>query len=228
MEMARTSTALSDHDIRLRGEGPIMDRIMGLILAGGRARRLGGGGKALLEVGGRPMLARVIAAMMPQVGCLVLNANEDAARLASWGLPIVGDAAPDQGPLAGLLAGMEHAHAHLPGVTHVLTVPVDAPLLPADLGNRLAMALAQGDATIAVAQSGGRLHHVVALWPVALRPDLQVALHRGVRRVAAFAAEHGHCAVDWPVKPFDPFMNVNTPENLSDIESMLSKGSSKG
>jgi molybdopterin-guanine dinucleotide biosynthesis protein A len=228
METAHTSTPLSDRDIRLRGDGLIMDRIMGLILAGGRARRLGGGGKALLELGGRPMLDHVIAAMRPQVGCLVLNANEDAGRLAPWGLPIVGDALPDQGPLAGLLAGMEHAHAQLPGVTHVLTAPVDAPLLPADLGRRLAVALTRGDATIAVARSGGRLHHVVALWPVALRLPLQEALGRGVRRVAAFAADHGSCAVDWPLDPFDPFMNVNTPENLSDIQRILNKGSSKG
>jgi molybdopterin-guanine dinucleotide biosynthesis protein A len=216
METARTSTALLDRNDR--------DRILGVILAGGRARRLGGGGKALVQVAGRPMLAHVIAALAPQVGCTVINANAEAGHLAAWGLPVIGDAVPDLGPLAGLLAGMQHAHAHLPGVTHVLTVPVDAPLLPADLGYRLATAPGQGGETITVAQSAGRLHHVVALWPMALRLRLEQALAQGVRRVAAFAAEHGICAVDWPVAPCDPFLNVNTVADLAAIQTILKQG----
>ena len=213
METVRTSAAPAQDDDRIR--------VLGVILAGGRARRLGGGDKALVEVGGRAMLDHVIAALAPQVGTLVLNANDDPARFAQWGLPVVADEVPDQGPLGGLLAGMRHARAHLPAVRYILTVPVDAPFLPPDLGRRLGEAMPGEGVTIAVAQSGGRLHHVIALWPVGLEAALNDALGCGVRRVEAFAAAQGVHVVDWPLAGYDPFMNVNTPADLAHAHKIL-------
>ncbi len=213
METLGTSTAPAED------EGPA--RVLGLILAGGRARRLGGGDKALVEVGGRAMLDHVIAALAPQVASLVLNANDDPARFARWGLQVVADEVPDLGPLGGLLAGMRHAKAHLPAVRYILTVPVDAPFLPPDLGRRLGEAMPGEGVTIAVAQSGGRLHHVIALWPVGLEAALTDALGIGVRRVEAFAAAQGVHVVDWPLAGYDPFMNVNTPADLAHAHKIL-------
>jgi len=213
METVPTSAAPADDDNR--------SGVLGLILAGGRARRLGGGDKALVEIGGLPLLDHVVAAMVPQVGSLVLNANDDPARFAQWGLPVVADETPDLGPLGGLLAGMRYAQAHLPAVRYILTVPVDVPFLPPDLGRRLHPAEGEGDATITVARSAGRLHHVVALWPVGLAAALNEVLGRGIRRVEAFAAAHSVHVVDWPLAGHDPFMNVNTPADLADAHKIL-------
>ena len=193
---------------------------LGAILAGGLARRMGGGDKALRTVGGQAVLARLITRLAPQVTRLILNANGDPARFGSFGLPMVGDDVPDRpGPLAGVLAGLDWAARFMPGVPWVVTAPGDAPFLPEDFVARLHDGL--GGAVLACAASGGRTHPVAALWPVALRHDLRRALmEEGVRKVGAYVGRHGAAVVEWPVGHVDPFFNVNTPADLADADRL--------
>ncbi len=193
---------------------------LGVILAGGLARRMGGGDKALRIVGGQAVLARLVARLLPQVTRLILNANGDPARFAEFSLPVVGDDVPDRpGPLAGVLAGLDWAARFMPGGRWVVTVPGDVPFLPEDLVARLHAGL--GGAALACAASGGRLHPVAALWPVALRHDLRRALEQeGVRKVGAYVGRHGPAVVEWPVGRVDPFFNVNTPEDLAHADRL--------
>ncbi|MGD9543139.1 MAG: molybdenum cofactor guanylyltransferase MobA [Methylocystis sp.] len=192
-----------------------MNDCIGVILAGGLARRMGGGDKPLVEIGGRPILQHVIDRLKPQCGSLAINANGDPARFARFGLPVVADSVDGfAGPLAGVLAGMDFGAAR--GATHVLTAPGDTPFLPADLLSRLEAARRRTDAAIAVAASDARAHHAVALWPVAMREDLRRALvDEGERRVSAFIGRFANVVVEWPVEPYDPFFNVNKPVDLA-------------
>lgn len=195
-----------------------MTRLLGLILAGGRGQRMGGADKPLLTLGGRPVLARIAERLAPQCAAgLALSANGDASRFAPvFEGPVLPDSVPGlPGPLAGILAGLDHAAA-LPGVSHVLSVPGDAPFLPEDLADRLSAA-----GPIALAASGGREHYTTALWPIALREDLRAWLAAGERRVGAFIARHGASVVDWPTEPADPFLNLNTPEDWAAAEALL-------
>src|SRR5665213_2347399 len=146
--------------------------IAGIVLAGGLARRLGGGDKGLRLLAGRTILDRIVERARPQVGVLALNANGDPARFAGVGLPVIPDGvAGNPGPLAGILAGLDWAAEAVSGARHVASFAGDAPFLPLDLVEQLAAALADSGADIACARSGGRLHPVFALWPVALRAD---------------------------------------------------------
>jgi molybdopterin-guanine dinucleotide biosynthesis protein A len=191
-------------------------QILGLILAGGIGRRMGGVDKPLMRLGGRTLLEHVVERLVPQCGAgLALSANGDPARFGGFPGPVLADTVPGlPGPLAGLLAGLDFAAAHRPDVTHVLTVPGDAPFLPGDLAKRLGSA--PGDAPIALAASGRRQHYTAALWPVGLRVDLRRALvERDERRVGGFIARHGATIVEWPVGDVDPFLNVNTLEDLA-------------
>lgn len=183
-----------------------------VILAGGRAQRMGGGDKALLQIGTQTILARTLAALAP---CpTALNAQGDPARFAPHTLPILPDAGPGhQGPLAGILAAMRWAAAY----THVLTVPGDCPFLPHDLLARMET----GAPGIVMAASAGRTHHATALWPTNLHDDLAAALQAGQRRVEAYAAPHGITIVEWPATPFDPFLNVNTPQDLAYARTLI-------
>lgn len=202
---------LSDEDGAVDEEMPVV----GAVLAGGQARRMGGGDKCLLPVLGRPILAHIVERLSPQCGYLLLNANGDLSRFAAFGLPVVPDEAAQQaGPLAGLLAALDHAAAIRPQARDVLTVPGDTPFLPRDLRARLGEARQEAGAAIACAASGGRTHPVVALWPVRLRGDLRRALAEGERAVARFARRYPLAIAQWPAEP-DPFHNVNTPEDLA-------------
>ncbi|MBS7542884.1 molybdenum cofactor guanylyltransferase MobA [Ancylobacter oerskovii] len=194
--------------------------ILGVILAGGLSRRMGGGDKGLRMVAGRRLLDRAIERLTPQVGAVILSANGDPARFGV-ALPVVPDPLPDfPGPLAGLLAGMEHAVARAPRARHILTVPADCPLLPEDLATRLAAG--KGEAAAAIAASGGRDHPVIGLWDVSLAPLLRhLLVAEGERRVRAFTARAGAVTVDWPDEPYDPFLNVNTPEDLAAAEALI-------
>ena len=186
--------------------------IVAVVLAGGRGLRLGGGDKALRLLAGRPLLTHVLARVVPQVDEVVLNANGDPARFAAWGLPVVADGI-GAGPLAGVLAGLRWAQLHRPRAD-VLVVPTDTPFLPADLILRLRTE--RGPAPLACAASGGRLHPVVALWPVALRDDLRDAVTKeGLRKIEVWTARHGVALAAWPAEPVDPFFNVNTPEDAA-------------
>lgn len=195
---------------------------LGLILAGGLARRMGGGDKPLRRIGGRTVLARVVDALRPQVGALLLNANGDPARFAEYALPVVPDPLPDHpGPLAGVLAGLEWA-ARRPGTQWVLSVPGDAPFLPADLAARLHAGREAAGTALACAASGGWTHPVVGVWPVAIAPSLRAALTGGLRKIDAFTAAHGIAEVEWPIVPVDPFFNANRPEDLAEAERIAS------
>ena len=196
-----------------------MPPTLGLVLAGGQARRMGGGDKIMLTIGGTRILDRVLERMRPQCAKLILNANGDPARFAATGLAVVPDERQDfSGPLAGVLAGLDWAAANMPDITYVASVPGDCPFLPHELVARLhAVRDAEGKA-LACAQSGDWRHPVVGLWPVALRDDLRRALSEGLRKIEVWTVRHGVALAIWPDKPVDPFFNVNTPEDAATAE----------
>ena len=205
--------------------------IVGVLLAGGLSRRMGGGDKGLLDLGGRSMLARVIERLRPQVGDMIIKANGDPERFAGYSLPVQSDTLADNpGPLAGVLAGMRWAAQNRAGARYVLTVSTDAPFLPLDLASRLAAALAEGTGAIALARSDGKLHPVIGLWPVALADDLETAVRdEGLRKVLAWTDRHGVVAVDFePLRiggeRIDPFFNANTPEEMDEARRLIRVG----
>jgi molybdopterin-guanine dinucleotide biosynthesis protein A len=187
----------------------------GLVLAGGLARRMGGGDKALIEIGGRTILERVLETIAPQCDGIILNANGDPARFARFGLPIVPDDIPDfAGPLAGILAGLDWAAIHRPEIAWMVSVPGDCPFLPTDLVARLHAARDAADTPLACAKSGDWRHPVAGLWPVALRADLRRALvDEDLHKIEVWTARHGIALAEWPDRPVDPFFNVNTPDD---------------
>lgn len=199
--------------------------ILGLVLAGGLARRMGGGDKARIRIGGNTILERVLARLAPQCGAMILNANGDPARFGDTGLPVVPDTVPGfAGPLAGILAGLDWAAANAPQVTDIVSVPGDCPFLPPDLIPRLEQARKAADLPLACARSGDWRHPVIGLWPVGLRGDLRTALvEDDLRKIEAWTARHGVAIADWPAVPFDPFFNVNTPEDAAEAQHIASQ-----
>lgn len=196
---------------------------LGLLLAGGLSRRMGGGDKALRMIAGRSLLAHVVERLAPQCEVLLLNANGDPARFAGHGLPVVADDVPDfAGPLAGILAGLDWISDNRPELDWMVSVAADTPLIPSDLVAKLHGARAAAGTPLACAVSGGRAHHAIGLWPVALRADLRRALTiEGERRISAWTARHGCAQAKWPVDPVDPFFNVNTRDDLAEAERLL-------
>lgn len=197
-------------------------RIVGIVLAGGQSRRMGGGDKCLRPLAGKPILAHIVERARPQVAALALNANGDPARFAGFRLPVVADSVPGfAGPLAGVLAGLDWAAASMPQATHVASFASDAPFFPRDLVARLAAAVADGGHDLACAASGGRAHPVFGLWPVALREALRRAMTReDVRKVDVWTARYRMATVDFPAAPLDPFFNANRPEDLAEAERL--------
>jgi molybdopterin-guanine dinucleotide biosynthesis protein A len=200
----------------------VIGPVVGVLLAGGLARRMGGGDKSLVELGGRSLMAHAIERLRPQVGAMVISANGPPARFARFGLPVVADPVPGQpGPLAGMLAGLVWARANRPGATHIATVATDTPFFPLDLVARLQEAAGDG---AAVATSDGRVHSVFGLFPV-----------RAEAALAKFVAGGGSLAVrDWLVRigavevafppgadRRDPFFNINTPADLEEAARCL-------
>jgi molybdopterin-guanine dinucleotide biosynthesis protein A len=194
------------------------EKPLGLVLAGGLARRMGGGDKARIRIGDKTILARVLVTLAPQCAGIIFNANGDPARFADTGLPVVADSVPDfAGPLAGILAGLDWAAAHAPEIADIVSVPGDCPFLPDDLVAQLIAARASAKSPLACARSGDWRHPVVGLWPVALRDDLRRALlEEGLRKIEIWTARHGVAIADWPAGPIDPFFNVNTPEDAAE------------
>lgn len=188
-----------------------------IILAGGLSRRMGGGNKALRLLAGETLLTRVIARLRPQCGALAINANGEAEMFDDYALPVVADGfAGFAGPLAGVLAGMDWAAAA--GAASVVSVSVDTPFIPADLVYRLQDAVGRSGLAIAAsADATGRLrdHPTCGLWPVALRDDLRAALESGLHRIGQFAAAYDPGRAVFDSRPVDPFMNLNTPEDLA-------------
>jgi molybdopterin-guanine dinucleotide biosynthesis protein A len=190
-------------------------KTLGLVLAGGLARRMGGGDKALIEIGGKTILSRVLATLKPQCDAIILNANGDTTRFAAYGLPVVSDDIPDfAGPLAGILAGLDWMAAHRPDLQWMVSVPGDCPFLPGDLVARLHDARERAGTQLACAKSGDWRHPVVGLWNVALRDDLRRAIiDEDLHKIEIWTARHGIALAEWLDRPVDPFFNVNTPED---------------
>jgi molybdopterin-guanine dinucleotide biosynthesis protein A len=187
---------------------------VGVILAGGSGRRIGGD-KAFARLAGRSLVTHVIDRLAPQCRALAINATPDP-RLEGFGLPVVPDAVGGgQGPLSGILAAMVWAAAR--GATRVLTAPVDTPFLPADLAARLAAV----DAPIALARTDDGVHGTCGMWQVALRDDLQAALERGVRKVTEFTEAQGAAGVTFPDRTPPSFYNVNRPDDLARAAAWL-------
>ena len=177
---------------------------------------MGGGDKSLREIGGATILARVIATMARQCAGLVLNANGDPTRFLAYQLPVVADDVPEfQGPLAGILAGLDWVAANRPELAFAVSAPTDTPFLPSDLVERLAAARLGAGAEIACARSASGAHPVIALWPVAIRGALRHALvDEELRKVGRFTQRFRLAFADWAAAPVDPFVNVNEPADL--------------
>ena len=198
---------------------------LGLVLAGGLARRMGGGDKTRIRIGGKTILERVLARVEPQCAAVILNANGDPARFSDTGLPVVPDTVPGfAGPLAGILAGLDWTAAHAPAITDVASVPGDCPFLPGDLVARLSAVREAAGVPLACARSGDWRHPVVGLWPVALRQDLRKALvEEDMHKIETWTARHGIAVGDWPASPIDPFFNVNTPADAAEAERIAAQ-----
>jgi len=201
-------------------------KIGGVILAGGLARRMGGGDKALLSVAGRPLMAHVADRLRPQVEALAINANGDAERFAGFGLPVLPDTVPGfAGPLAGILAGLRWG-AGL-GLSHIASAAGDTPFFPRDLVACLGDALSPTQPIAMAATEDPRRglseHPTFALWPVALADDLEHALTEGdMRKIIVWSARHGFARVVFDDASF-PFFNVNTPEDLAEAERIAAE-----
>ncbi|WP_282062847.1 molybdenum cofactor guanylyltransferase MobA [Roseobacter litoralis] len=202
-----------------------MKQPLGVILAGGQSTRMGGGDKGLLDLGGDTLLSHVIERLEPQVAGLALNANGDAARFAQYGLPVLPDSIDGfAGPLAGVLAGLDWAAEK--GADTIVTAAADTPFFPGDLVPRLLLASEGMSHPLALATTPdakrGRVRHpTFGVWPVALRDNLRDALRGGLRKVVLWTEQHEGREALFPVTTFDPFFNVNTPEDLKHAESLL-------
>lgn len=203
-----------------------MVRPLGVILAGGLARRMGGGDKSLLSLGASSrVLDQVIARLGAQVDQMVLNANGDPERFDEFGLPVVADSLDGfLGPLAGVLAGLDYAAEH--GFDHIVSVAADTPFFPTNLVSALETASKHMDVPIALAATkieGGKTvrHPTFGLWPVALRDDLRSALQDGLRKVVLWTDQHGAETHVFESGDIDPFFNINTPEDLELANKMM-------
>lgn len=196
--------------------------VVGAILAGGLARRMGGGDKGLIRLGNRAILKHVIERLEPQVNALILNANGDARRFVDLGLPVVPDSVAGlPGPLAGVLAALEWTLARREETRFVVTAAGDSPFLPRDLVMRLMAAMTAEGADLAVAASGGRTHPVFGLWPVAAAAALRRAIvEEDIRKVDRFSARYRVATATFDEEAFDPFFNINAPDDLEEAERL--------
>ncbi|MCH8098484.1 MAG: molybdenum cofactor guanylyltransferase MobA [Proteobacteria bacterium] len=203
-----------------RGEG-----VVGVLLAGGLARRMGGGDKCLRPLGRRTILDYVVERARGQTATMVLNANGDPARFDAYGLPVAGDVIEGAaGPLAGVLTGMEWARAHRPDCPWIATFATDTPFFPLEFVSRSLERIEEHGADMARAASGGRAHPVFGLWPVRLRDSLDAAMRQdGVRKVDIWTARYRLVEAEFATEPFDPFFNANSPEDLAEAARLAAK-----
>ncbi len=198
---------------------------IGVLLAGGLARRMGGGDKSLLSLGGKRILDRVIARAQPQVDELILNANGDPWRFAEFDLPVVQDVIGEfAGPLAGILTGMNWAHANVRDAEWLVSFATDSPFLPADMVQRFMNTMSEKQADIVCASSNNQMHPVFALWPIRLKDELKAAMiDEKIRKIDSWTARYRTFQVDYDLgdNGLDPFFNVNRPDNLDEAKRML-------
>ncbi len=188
-------------------DNPSRPSITAVILAGGKARRMGGQDKGLVELAGQPLIEHVIARIKPQAGQILINANRNTERYARYGYPVVGDSLSDfQGPLAGFLAAMQQVESDF-----IVTIPCDGPCLPDDLVSRLYTAQQAAQAEIAVAHDGQRMQPVYALISTRLQQSLNNFLTSGERKIDGWYARHNTVTADFSDAP-DTFLNINTLE----------------
>lgn len=203
--------------------------IVGVLLAGGQSRRMGGGDKCLLELAGKPLLTHVIERLKPQTSTLVLNANGDLERFSEFNLPTVADPVEGfAGPLAGVLAGFTWAREHAPDARWIVTAATDTPFFPQELVLRLLDATKGQYPAIALASSNERMHPVFGLWPVALADDLREALESGTRKVLDWTAKHTTVTAVFPEVhiggvTIDPFFNANRPDDMAHAATILAE-----
>jgi molybdopterin-guanine dinucleotide biosynthesis protein A len=207
------------------------DSVVGILLAGGRSSRMGGGDKCLKMIRGSPILALIIARLQTQVSDIIINANGDARRFIAFGLPVVADSIVGYaGPLAGIEAGLEWVKANRPGINYAVTVATDTPFFPADLVEKL-VAASDDESKLRIARSEVGLHPVIGLWPVALGVALKASLERGERKAGAWVKDHDAIEVFFPSleirgRTIDPFFNINAPEDLAKAEALVSESAS--
>lgn len=217
--------AMPESDLKMSSTGKTTsgdtDTIVGCVLAGGLSRRMGGGDKSLIPVDGTSMMTRVMDRLSPQVGRVIINANGDPNRFASYERPVVPDPIEGfAGPLAGILAGLLWTRANMPTAAHVLTVAADTPFFPLDLAQRFKSRCARNDTAIVLAASGGKQHPVFGYWPVGLADDLQRWLAENQsRKVLHWVERHPNLSESFDElnlngTRLDPFFNANTPEDI--------------
>jgi len=190
--------------------------ISAIILAGGRATRMGGMDKGLVPFNQKPLIAHVVARLAPQVDEIIINANRETDAYKAFGYPVLQDEVADfAGPLAGMQLGLKHAQND-----YLLTVPCDTPLLPLNLAKQLETALVQHNAEIAVAISDGNTHPVFCLCKRSVLPSLNDFLQQGGRKVSDWQKSLKYVNVDFSGCS-DAFINLNTPEDIARLEAKL-------
>ncbi|MFL5201999.1 MAG: molybdenum cofactor guanylyltransferase MobA [Microvirga sp.] len=198
---------------------------LGVILAGGLSRRMGGGNKSLLVFEGLTLLEHVARRLAPQCESVIINANSTLPRFKNMPFPVVPDSiAGSLGPLAGILTALEWTATHRPGIEWIASIPGDTPFIPLDLVPQLHEARHEARRPLACASSGSQVHFAVGLWPVSLRQDLrQALLENGMRSVSDWAGLHGYAEASWPVEPVDPFFNINTPDDWAEAKVLAQR-----
>ena len=194
--------------------------ITGVILAGGKARRMGGGDKGLVDLCGKPLVEHALAALSPQVNTIIINANRNQDRYTIYGYPVVADNRQGfLGPLAGMLSCLQQARTEF-----MVSAPCDSPLLPDDLVARLFRQLSDDEAEISVAHNGDRIQPVFTLMPISLAPSMQAFLDGGGRKIDRWFEQHKLAVTDFSDKP-ECFRNINNPADLAQMEEQLTRNS---
>ena len=205
--------------------GEVSGGLIGVLLAGGLSRRMGGGDKSLLTLRGKTILQRTIDRITPQVSDLVLNANGSPSRFKKFGLPVVADLIHGNlGPLVGILSGMEWCKRHLPESKWLVTLPTDAPFLPVNMVSDMFEQLRVDGSDIACAASNSRTHPPFAIWRNSLSVDLRRAItEEGIRKIDSWTERYVVSHVDFTAKGFDPFFNINHPKDLKEARNILDR-----
>lgn len=200
---------------------PVRSSVTGLILAGGRARRMDGQDKGLLNVNGSSMVSRIALQLEPQCADLAINANRNIEEYAATGYPVYADIIADfQGPLAGMLTGLSHIDTEW-----MITAPCDGPYVSKDYVSRMCCEIEAGKQGLAVAYGDNRLQPVYALIHESLAMDLEKFLNTGDRKIDRWFSRHDYAVVDFS-DSMEMFENINTPEQLEAVCQSLLKGSS--